>query len=220
MRSATAILLAALAGALPALLGGDAVAILVWLAMVGAALGYGCGALGVSLAAALAVPALWAVALLLAPGALSAPHWGALGAAGLFLLGQGLGARAPGRPAPGAAGLLLVCALLVGLPVKGGLGGTPWAARSPRVGALLFEASPATWLVEASGLDWMRAEGVYHAAGTDWFPLERRAVRGALAGPLLFVVGCCAALLAPRLPRRQGSGREPSRGKTEESRSS
>ena len=106
----------------------------------------------------------------------------------------------------GAGWCALVAALLVGLPVRGGLGATSWAEESVPAAVALYELSPTTYCLECAGVDWARREPVYHAAGTDWFPADRRAWRGSLAAPLLFVVGSLATLIAQRVSHPWSSG--------------
>ncbi len=193
-------------GALPlGAAGVDPYLCLGWLAFVAPAAGFVAGALGQrAWPWGLAAPATWMALVALvdvaSPRDLPSPLWAALAWSGLYALGLGLGTRAQGAPWPGAGILLLASALLVGLPVRGGLGGASWAERSPALGAALFDLSPATLLFESAGVDWMRHSAVYAPAGTDWFA-GRQPYSGSLAGPAVFMLGCAAALAARRRER-------------------
>jgi hypothetical protein len=182
----------------------DPVRFLVWLALIAPAAGYLAGALGAGLLYGSAAPGVWMVVLVWVDGMaerdLPTPFWAALGQAGLFLAGAGLGrwGRAAGRaPWAGAGVLLLLAALAVGLPGRGGIGSRPWPPAAARA---MLDLSPATVLVESAGVDWMRHPLVYDPVGTDRF--ERAPYRGALAGPLALVVGCVLAAAGTFRDRR------------------
>lgn len=182
----------------------NAVALLVWLAILAPAGGAFCTSSRVRLLPfAVTVPAAWLALVQLAdafaPRHLATPWWGAAVVAGLFLCGAALGELVP-RPAAAAGALALLSAALIALP---GVAGLAW---SPRAAARLLELSPATWVCESAGLDWMRHPSVYDPVGSDRF--ERTAWSGALAGPLALVVGCAASWIAARVAvaRRARSG--------------
>jgi hypothetical protein len=130
------------------------------------------------------------------------PAWAGLATAGLYALGAAVGALTAPRVWPGAAAALAFAAVLVALPGRAGITERTWAESSPRAARWLLDASPATLVVECAGLDWMRHRSVYHPAGTDWFSDVRRPYRGALAAPVVLVVGCGLAWLARRSARR------------------
>lgn len=184
-------------GALPGTRSGaDPVALLAWLALWSVPAGFVCGASGVALwPLAPLPPATWmglaAIVDGLSPRDLPSPVWAALAWSGLFAAGFGAGRISPGRVFSGAGALLLAAALLCALPIAPGLLGSPLP---PAVSARLLDLSPATLLAECAGLDWMRHPAVYAPAGTaDIDPALRVAYHGALAGPLVFVVGCALA---------------------------
>jgi len=187
-------------GSLPAWFGGrDSFALLAWLACVAPASGAFLGALGVDpLRFAAVAPALWAVALALLGASeeqaqLPTPVWGALAWTGLFFGGLGLG-RLARAPATSAAALLLLCALLIGLPGRGGLAGEPWPGRAASV---LLDLSPFVLLGECSGardLAWHRS--LYSAAGTDRF--QRAPWDPPWTGSLLLALGLGWAVFADR----------------------
>jgi hypothetical protein len=136
----------------------------------------------------LLAPLLWGLFLWIAArGGAQAPLWPWAWAlvTGVFLAGCALGrALSAGGASGAAAAWLLFLAALCALPERGGLGASP-----PSVGfarAALW-ASPATWVLESAGVDWMRQRAVYDALQSDRF--ERRGVRGQVAGPLALVVG-------------------------------
>jgi hypothetical protein len=193
-----------LLGALPALAPGcDEFALLCWIACLAPAAGAFLGARGVDpLRFGAVAPATWAAALALLAAARTEPGvpLPALGAAawtGLFFAGFALG-RLTGAAAPCAALLLATCALLVGLPARGGLAGAPWP---PRAASALLDASPFVLLGECSGvrdMAWHRS--LYAAAGTDRFQRDPWSPPATSAG--LLAVGLAAALLADRGKRR------------------
>jgi len=199
-RLAIALALAA-AGGLGALAtGGDAVDLLIWLAILAPAAGYLAGALGVGLLPyGLAAPGGWMVTLVVVAGwegrDLATPLWAALAWTGLFAAGAGAGALGRalrGDPGWTGAGLLLLLAtLLVALPGRGGATERPWP---PAVARVLLDLSPATLVVESAGVDWMRHPSVYDPAGTARF--QRSSYRGELAGPVALLVGCLLAAFA------------------------
>ena len=175
---------------------------LVWLAITAAPL-------GIALAGEVPRPSLWLGAPVLgwAGGAWAAaqvsrvpPHFvlGLLVAVGLFALGLGLGWWLGRARSVGAAGLgLLLTTFLAILPARGGLGER---APSPAFARLTLEFSPATWVLESAGLDWMRHAFVYGPLQSDRF--ERAPVDGKLAGTLACVLGC-AAMVVGRLRARR-----------------
>jgi len=129
------------------------------------------------------------------------PAWCGLAACGLWSFGLALGAWVAPRARGVCAAALFACAICCALPIRAGRAEHTWAERSPRAAALLLDLSPATLLVESAGLDWMRHRAIYHPAGTDWFSDRRAPYRGALASPLVFVLGWALALLARRRAR-------------------
>jgi len=195
----------------------DSVGLLLWLAVFAPAGGFLLAGLGVRWwPFAAAAPGVWMLALVAVDARsarnLPAPLWGALVFAGLFGLGWGAGrllARgAPARALAGAGVVGLAAAALVALPTKGapggdGRAGEPW---SPATARVLLDLSPATLLVESSGVDWMRHPAVYETVRADRF--ERLPYRGALAGPLALVVGCLVALGAGLATRSAGGAEE------------
>ncbi len=184
----------------------DPVALLVWLSLVAPAVGVACSALRLRFwPAAVLVPATWMFLIVFAD-ALSArdlprPIWSGCAIAGLFSLGFALGSL-PTRSTWRTAGIiLLVNALLCALPLSGGfLRDHPPA----QVNARLLDLSPATLVVESSGVDWMRHPAIYDAASTsDIDPILRSAYDGRLAGGLVFVVGCALAFALQRVRDRR-----------------
>lgn len=156
----------------------------------------------VSSCAALAGP----IAFALDPDFMSALQspWGAqVALGGLALAGAALGAWAVrfGLSALTLAGWLLLLAIL-GQGAAMGWGvmwGSP--AFGPRVTAGLLDLSPYGFVLECGGVDWMRGSALYEGAGTDRIgPGLRSSWSGAVAAPMLVVVGC-AGLLAARLRR-------------------
>ena len=136
---------------------------------------------------------------------LVSPRTGPLGGAvllGLFLFGRGA-AQVSGRrerSVTPALVLLLAAFLLVALPVRGGLGRRPW---SPHVAARTLDLSPATWVVEAAGIDWLRRPSVYERAGGDAIgPSLRAPYDPMLAGVAALVVGLVALGLGQRVGPR------------------
>lgn len=170
---------------------------LLWLALVAPALGVLAAAALPPLAAAL-LPLTWfAVWAWAQPVLLPTPWWGACTAAGLFALGHACAPREPAR-AWGRAGLLTIATLALSLaPARGAFAREPWP---PAVARALLDLSPTALTMECAGLDWMRHASVYEPVGTDRF--ERRARRGALAGPTLLLVGYLAAAAAHLTVRR------------------
>ncbi len=193
-----------LLGALPAAWSdGDPVALLMWLGIWAPAGGFLCGAAGLRLLPiGLVAPAVWIAPLALLPG--SSPEWSLpwlawpiLAWTGLFAAGWALGTAAPRYLWRGTGALLLLGALLTGMPGRGGSSEAPWP---PRLTSLLLDLSPATLLVECGGVDWMRHPAVYGPAGSDRF--LRASWRGSLAGPAVLLVGCGLAAAAAGLRRR------------------
>ncbi len=203
----------ALLGAVPGARGEpDPSAFLVWLALWSLPAGFLCGASGVRIwPLAPVVPAAWmalfgfviSVSRRDVPG----PVWAALAWSSLYALGFALGRSIPRARWRGTAALLLASALASGLCLSGAILRTPLPAA---VRARLLDLSPATFLAECAGFDWMRHPVVYDAAMTvDIDPALRSAFRGSLAAPLAFVVTCAAALVADRVARRRAA-RAPS----------
>ena len=192
-------------GALPGSRSGpDPVALLAWLALWSAPAGFACGSFGARHGALSAIPpAAWmglvAVVDGLSPRDLPSPAWAALAWTGLYAAGHGASRLAPRAGAAGVGALFLLGALLAALPILPGFLGQPWP---PAVAARLLDFSPATLLAECAGLDWMRHPAIYAPAGAaDIDPATRVAYRGALAGPLAFVVGCALATLGEGIAR-------------------
>lgn len=128
---------------------------------------------------------------------------GALGAvAGLAGLGWGLGLWAGERRGALAIGLFVVAAIFAALPGLGGvLGDAPWA---PEVAASLLRASPATFVVESGGVDWLRHSAIYDPVGGDSIGPSLHRAWGSLAGLVPGVVGFgLAALWAALQPARK-----------------
>lgn len=205
-------------GALPTTRGEpDPLALLVWLALWAPAAGALCASFAIRLwPLGLAISAVWMLLLVLTDASssrdLPTPFYAALAWTGLFGLGFGLGACARRSPWHAAAWVLIVAAMLVALPVAGGLVGQPFPAA---LGARLLDASPASLLAECSGLDWMRHPGIYAAADTaSMDPSLRLPYRGSLAGPLVLLLGWVFALAG------QSIGRRTSRAPDSERRSS
>lgn len=202
-------------GALPVREGGsDPLALLVWLACWAAAAGCLAGAFCFRLwPLGLVVPATWMVLLggvdAAAERDLPTPFFACLAWTGLFAAGYGIGSFGAERTGPGggwrhAALLLAAGALLVGLPLAGGIEGEPWPLGTA---ALLLDLSPASLLVECAGLDWMRHPVVYELVGTSRMdPAVRVAYRGSLAGPVVLLVGCAIAFAGRGLGRRVSVG--------------
>jgi hypothetical protein len=131
-----------------------------------------------------------------------------LAAAGPAVCLLGIGVVAASRWCGAArATLPLVAALLLilgGLPDLFGAGSAAWARTDPAVGALVLDLSPATWVCETAGLDWMRHPSVYAPAGTDWFSDVRRPF-----GPTLGLAALATGLLAVFAARRATTTRNP-----------
>jgi hypothetical protein len=204
--ASSALLLAALAlvgalGAWPRAGAADPIAALFWLAVLAPAAGVLSAGRGLALLpAGWLVPALWCAPLWPASSArpLPSPWWSALAWTGLFAAGSAWGTlvrRRAGDAWAAAGAALALAGLLALLPCRAALGGRPWPSATARA---LLDASPSALIIECAGVDWMRHAAVYDPVGTDRF--ERRAWRGALAGPTALVLGCAlaaAALLAP-----------------------
>ncbi len=155
---------------------------------------------GLGAKSALLPPAAWALVLAWAKSqsGLATPGTALLLALGLYALGLGLGlALGPTRAQSGAGLSLLAAALLVVLPARGGL-----ADQAPPVSfarrALVL--SPATWMFESAGWDWMRHASVYEPLASDRF--EREPIDGTLAAGLAIVLGCLALAVGIRRARR------------------
>ena len=204
-----------LLGAWPRSDGVDPLALIAWLGIVAAGVGFACGASGARLFPwGLAVPAAWMIALvqvdLASERDVVGPVWAGLAWSGLYAAGLGLGAfaspvdatRAP-RPeiAWGGAGVLVLLALaLAGGPVGGalGTGGPAWG--SAQLCAALTRVSPTGLLLDCAGWDWTHANPlVYRLSGVEWIP--HRPWDPKLAGPLVCVVGCLLAVALPPLRR-------------------
>ncbi|MCA8979298.1 MAG: hypothetical protein H6831_07815 [Planctomycetes bacterium] len=137
-------------------------------------------------------PLLVALAVLYAFAAFTAAPvsaWAALVICGLFLLGLATGRATDGRWT--GAGLWFALTLaLSGAATGFGQLARPWP---PELTAHLLDVSPVSLVLESAGVDWMRHPALYDPAGTlDIGPELRLAWRGKVAGPALFVVGCCA----------------------------
>lgn len=220
--------LAALAGALPALLAPRAcapVALIGYLACVALPLGiplgaraarreaasraHGSGSLvsaaRLVLLCALA-PAAWSLAIAWCEarhGELNSSGFAACALYGLHAAGAALGrALGPQRAPRAAACALLACCALALAPSRAGQGEPLLARRAPRVAALALDLSPATLALECAGLDWMRHPAIYHPAGTDWYSDRRAPWRAPLAGSGALVLGCLAAALSVRARTR------------------
>jgi hypothetical protein len=208
-----AVAIAGALGAIPSRSGSDPVALLAWISIWAAAGGYLCAAGDVRrLAFAALPPAAWmglaAIVDGLSPRDLPSPAWAALAWSGIFAAGFGLG-RLSTSPSgiPGASVLFLLASLLAALPILPGHFGEPLA---PPVEARLLDLSPATLVEECAGIDWMRHPAIYDAAGSaDIDPSLRLPYRGALAGPIAFVVGCLLAAIGEGIARARAK-RPPS----------
>lgn len=167
-----------------------------WAGVVAPAAGaLACGMLGVGEPAWRSCLGAALAALILGLGLPGLPNLGAaLGAvAGLAGLGWGLGLWAGERRGALAIGLFVVAAVLAALPGLGGLlGDAPWA---PEVAAGLLRASPATFVVESGGLDWLRHSAIYDPVGGDSIGPSLHRAWGSLAGLVPGVVGFGAAVL-------------------------
>jgi len=170
---------------------------LAWLALIAPALGVlAARALPFALGAVLSLA--WMLPLTLAGRAAPPePCWGWCVIAGLYGLGLACGALVREHRVDAAGALLLVTLLASTAPARGAWGGAPWP---PALARALLDVSPTALALESAGVDWMRHASVYEPVGTDRF--ERSAWRGALAGPLLLLVGYLSAAAAHLLPRR------------------
>jgi len=203
-RSALLLVGLAIAGALgawPQAGAPDPIAALFWLAVMAPAAGALAAGFGLALAPlGWLVPAAWCAASWIAASSRPLPSlgWSALAWSGLFAAGSALGTlarRRGGSPWSAACAALALSGCLALLPARAALGGRPWPSDVARA---LLDLSPSALVIESAGVDWMRHAAVYDPVGTDRF--ERRAWRGALAGPTALVLGCAlaaAALLAP-----------------------
>jgi hypothetical protein len=184
----------------------DPVVLLVWIALIAPAAGCACAALGVRpLPFAAVVPGSW-MTLVALVGAFSertlpTPLWGSLAFAGLFFFGGALGALWARRVASSAGLVLLATALAMVAPCRGSFADSPWP---PAVASKLLDLSPATLVIECSGLDWMRHPSIYGPVGTDRF--EREAWNGPLTGSIVLALGCAAWLAAARVRDRRPRG--------------
>lgn len=184
-----ALALAALAADRPA-------AALLWVAAVGLVAGPVCRA---PRRRAWIAPALLAAVAygVLASADVPRPLPPALFAAATLAVGACCSARWPAALRVALPAVAATAVLLAGLPDLFGAAPAAWAHTNGALGARLLDLSPATWVVEASGLDWMRHASVYAPAGTDWFSDARAPV-----GPLPFavvaaVLGAFALATAP-----------------------
>lgn len=181
----------------------DPVALLVWLALIAPAAGCACAALGVrAWPYGAVVPGAW-MSLVALVGAFSdrtlpTPLWGSFAFAGLFFAGCAVGELWGGRLAAMSGTVLLATALAIALPCRGAFASTPWP---PNVARTLLDLSPATLVVECSGLDWMRHPSIYGPVGTDRF--EREPLHGPLVASIALAVGCAASLAAARVRKRR-----------------
>ncbi len=203
---ALAVAAVALPGALPGSRGEpDAVAFLVWLALVAPAAGAVAGAIRLAIwPHAAVVPGAWML-MFVAVDALGArdlatPIWAALAVMGLFAAGFAVGRLVPISlrwRAPAAVLAVTVAAVLA--PVAGAVLRAPWPAEAS---ARLLDLSPATLLAESAGVDWLRHPAVYDAAGAvDIDPRSRSPYAPALAGGIAFVLGCTFAAAAEAFAR-------------------
>lgn len=198
-------------GAWPGSHGPDPVAALAWLAVLAPAAGSLAATRGLSLLPlGWLVPVLWTLPVAWAgassPRPLPGLAWAALAWTGLYAAGAGLGlvARARGWNPWATCGLVLLASgLLAVLPARGSIASAPWPVPAARA---LLDLAPPALVIECAGVDWMRHPAVYDPVQSDRF--ERRAWRGALAGPVALLVGCLLAALARLLPARE---REPGR---------
>lgn len=132
------------------------------------------------------------------------PFPAAVLATALLAAGAALAARGPAvaRAAlPFVAGLAV---LLAALPDLFGAAPAAWARVDGGAGARLLDLSPATWFVEAAGIDWMRHPSVYAPAGTDWFSDARAPFDGTV---LAAVASLVAAILVATGPARVATDR-------------
>ncbi len=180
------------------------VAHLVWLAVSAAPLGIWLSGEVLHVSPWLCVPPVcWAAGALAAAQHARLPPtmWlGALVLVGLYATGLGIGWWLGRARSAAAAGLgCFLTAVLAILPARAGLGER---APAPGFARSALEFSPATWVLESAGVDWMRHAFVYGRLESDRF--ERAPVDGKLAGTLACVLGC-AALAASRLRARRAS---------------
>jgi hypothetical protein len=132
--------------------------------------------------------------------------WAGCALAGLFAAGFGVGSLMQSSAWRGFAVALLASALACALPLSGALLRAPLPAR---VSARLLDLSPATFVAECAGVDWMRHPVIYDAASTaDIDPLLRAPYDGRIAGGLVFVVGCALAWSLDRAARRLQRSRD------------
>jgi hypothetical protein len=203
-----ALALAGALGAWPLAGSADPVAALFWIAVLAPAAGALAAAAGLALVPlGWLVPLLWCAPVWFATGARPFPTlgWSALAWSGLFAAGSAWGTlnRKRGGSAWTAAGAALaLTGALALLPARAALGARPWPAS---VAPTLLDLSPSALVVECAGVDWMRHAAVYDPVGTDRF--ERRAWRGALAGPAALVLGCALAAAAHLAGRRAAKPR-------------
>jgi hypothetical protein len=193
-------------GALPGSRGRpDPIAFLAWLSLCSLPAGVIVGGSGAALwPIGPAVPAAWMAILGLVAASstrvLPTPTWAALAWTGLFALGFALGRAQPDRRWRNCALVFIACAVLDALAISGAWLASPLA---PPISARTLDLAPATLLAECAGIDWMRHPAIYEPAGAiDIDPGLRVAWRGALAGPIVLLVGCAAALAAERCVRR------------------
>ena len=193
-------------GALPGARGPEPVALLVWISMWAVPAGVLSGGGSAPLwPIAPVAPALWMALVGLVAAAstrvLPAPAWSALAWTGLFAVGFACGRTFPRQRWRVAAAALFLAGALNALSISGAWLAAPLPAA---LSARLLDLAPATLLAECAGLDWMRHPAIYEPAGAlDIDPALRVAWRGFLAGPIVFLVGCVAALLADRIARRK-----------------
>lgn len=191
-----------LPGWIPGLRGLDAWVMLGWAALLAPFLGalaarqcagvHALGVLGLCLAQC-------ALVLALSFRMVTEPALGCAVIAGLGMLGYGLG-RLFGQLAPA---LLMLCLGLCLAPSAPGWIGEPLA---PEWSARLLDLSPWTWVMESSGIDWLRHAAVYEPAGAlDIDPALRQARSGGSLAVMLLIVGGCGALVGEVLARRRGA---------------
>jgi hypothetical protein len=208
-----------LLGAWPrAATGCDPLALVAWLVLIGPALGFLAGALGVRLfPLGLLAPGLWLAALvqvdIAAERDLAAALAPGLFVCGLYLLGLGLGARScargplrAGHAARGAGLLAFATLALAAAPLVPGVlaGESGLAASRPGVARVLLAASPLGMAFDAAEWDWTHGNPpTYRWAGIDWIARAGSGGRrGGLAAAALLVVGCLSAVLLPLRGKR------------------
>jgi hypothetical protein len=195
----------------PAVLAGDPVHALAWLALAAPAAGALAAGGGIAaFGATLAIPGSWMMLLVFAdlgsPVDLPRPLWAGLVLLGLTWIGWALGALVRGPSWRAGGVLLLLSALFTGLPALGGLARAPWP---PALAARALDLSPVVFAEECAGVDWMRHAAVYDPVGTHTIGPELRLPwRGRLAGTGLLLVGFLAAALVRRTRVRPGLDRE------------